>query len=116
VRDPEGLARRVRERVAVMLRAGLLDEVRGLLARGIKENPSAAAAIGYRESIAVLEGRAPLASLEAEIVRNTLALVKKQRTWFRGVLPEHARVDAGRVASAIYADEKRVGALALFRD
>jgi len=99
VRDPEDLARRVRERVAAMLRAGLLDEVRGLLARGIKENPSAARAIGYRESIAVIEGRAPLAGLEEAIIRNTLALVKKQRTWFRGMLPEHRCVDAGRAAS-----------------
>jgi len=94
VREPDDLARRVRERVAAMLRAGLLDEVRGLLTRGIKENPSAAGAIGYRESIAVLEGRAPLAELEAQIVRNTFALVKKQKTFFRGMLPEHTRVDA----------------------
>jgi len=88
VREPEDLALRVRARVAAMLRAGLLDEVRGLLTCGIKENPSAARAIGYRESISVLEGHAPLAELEAKIVRNTLALVKKQRTWFRGMLPE----------------------------
>ncbi|KXU35020.1 tRNA dimethylallyltransferase [Cephaloticoccus capnophilus] len=93
VREPDDLARRVRERVAAMLRAGLLDEVHGLLTRGIKENPSAAGAIGYRESIAVLEGRAPLAELEAQIVRNTLALVKKQKTFFRAMLPEHERVD-----------------------
>jgi len=94
VREPDDLKKRVRERVAAMLGAGLIDEVRGLLARGIKENPSASGAIGYRESIAVLEGRAPLGELEAQIVRNTLALVKKQKTFFRGMLPEHARVNA----------------------
>jgi len=99
VREPEELKKRVRERVAAMLQAGLLDEVRGLLARGIKENPSAAGAIGYRESIAVLEGRAPLARLAEEIVSNTLALVKKQRTWFNGSLPEHDRVDVGRAVA-----------------
>jgi len=99
VREPEELRKRVSERVVAMLCAGLLDEVRGLLARGIKENPSAAGAIGYRESIAVIEGRAPLAGLEAEITRNTLALVKKQRTWFNGSLPEHDRVDAGRAVA-----------------
>jgi len=93
VREPEELRKRVRERVAAMLREGLLDEVRELLTRGIKENPSAAGAIGYRESIAVLEGRAPLSGLAEAITRNTLALVKKQRTFFRGMLPEHARVD-----------------------
>jgi len=95
VREPEDLRARVQQRVAAMLAGGLLDEVRTLLPRGIKGNPSAARAIGYRESIAVLEGRAPLAGLAAEIVRNTFALVKKQRTFFRGALPAHcARVDA----------------------
>jgi len=94
VREPEELRKRVRDRVAAMLRAGLLDEVRGLLARGLKGNPSAAGAIGYRESIAVLEGRAPFEGLEGEIIRNTFALVKKQRTFFRGALPEHERVNA----------------------
>jgi len=94
VREPEDLRKRVRERVAVMLRAGLLDEVRGLLERGIKENPSAASAIGYRESIAVIEGRAPLADLAEVITRNTLALVKKQKTFFKTMLPEHDRIHA----------------------
>lgn len=77
-----------------MLRAGLVDEVRRLRAAGLEENPSAAKAIGYREVLALLDGRLAEAELAAEIARNTRALVKKQRTWFRTQLPEHRAVDA----------------------
>jgi tRNA dimethylallyltransferase len=69
-------------------------EVRGLLARGLRDNPSAAKAIGYRETIDCLEGRLPEAELAAAIARNTRALVRKQRTWFRTQLPAHRTVDA----------------------
>ena len=54
-----------------------------------RTNPSAAGAIGYREMLAVIEGRLPENGLAAEIAKNTRALVKKQRTWFRTQLPEH---------------------------
>jgi tRNA dimethylallyltransferase len=80
-------------RVEAMLAAGLVDEVRGLLAAGLRSNPSAAAAIGYRETIEVLDGRAPRDGLSAAIARDTRGLVKKQRTWFRTQLPAHAARD-----------------------
>jgi len=91
-RDPRDLARRIEARTAAMLQAGLVDEVRGLLGVGLRDNPSAAKAIGYREVIAMLDGRLGEAELEGEIVRNTRALVRKQRTWFRTQLPEHRLV------------------------
>lgn len=93
-REPAELNRRIAARVEAMLAAGLIDEVKRLLAAGLKENPSAARAIGYREVIDVLEGRLPAVSLAAEIEKNTRALVKKQRTWFRTQLPDHRRVAA----------------------
>jgi tRNA dimethylallyltransferase len=79
-----------------MLSRGLVDEVRRLLGAGLRSNPSAARAIGYRETIDVLEGRAPAAGLAAAIARDTRALVRKQRTWFRTQLPPHAVHDASR--------------------
>jgi len=93
-RPPDELARRIETRVDAMLEAGLLDEVRRLLAAGLKDNPSAAGAIGYREAIDVLEGSRPESGLRNEIVKNTRALVKKQRTWFRMQLPSHRLVMA----------------------
>jgi tRNA dimethylallyltransferase len=77
-----------------MLAAGLLGEVRALRAQGLERNPSAAAAIGYRESLACLRGELPESALAAAIARNTRALVKKQRTWFRTQLPPGRPVTA----------------------
>ncbi|MBW7895052.1 MAG: tRNA (adenosine(37)-N6)-dimethylallyltransferase MiaA [Opitutaceae bacterium] len=94
VRAPEELESRIRQRVRAMLAAGLVAEVRQLVAAGLEANPSAASAIGYREVIALLAGRLAEADLAEAIVKNTRGLVKKQRTWFRTQLPEHRRIDA----------------------
>lgn len=88
-RAPADLERRIELRVQAMLAAGLVDEVQRLRAAGLEQNPSAARAIGYREVLAMLAGQSPPAALAGEIARNTRALVKKQRTWFRTQLPEH---------------------------
>lgn len=97
VREPEELEARIVTRVEAMLRAGLVDEVRGLRARGLERNPSVAGAIGYRETLDFLDGRLPESELAGAIARNTRALVRKQRTWFRTQLPPHPQV---AVASA----------------
>jgi len=78
----------------------LVAEVRGLLCRGLKDNPSVACAIGYRETIDYLEGRLPEKDLALEIVRNTRGLVRKQRTWFKTQLPPHRTVDAASAGEA----------------
>ncbi len=100
VRTPEELDGRIEQRVTAMLATGLVDEVRALLARGLKQNPSVAGAIGYRETVDFLEGRLPLAELGPMIVRNTRALVKKQRTWFKTQLPAHRTVEAATASDA----------------
>lgn len=96
-REPDEVDARIEARVAAMLRAGLVDEVRALLGRGLKENPSVAGAIGYRETVDFIEGRLGEAELAPAIVKNTRALVRKQRTWFKTQLPPHPRVTAGSV-------------------
>jgi tRNA dimethylallyltransferase len=93
-RAPSDLEPRIAARVEAMLRAGLVDEVRRLLDAGLRSNPSAARAIGYRETIEAIEGRAPTEGLAQAITKDTRALVKKQRTWFRTQLPAHRVVDA----------------------
>ncbi|TVP80088.1 MAG: tRNA (adenosine(37)-N6)-dimethylallyltransferase MiaA [Puniceicoccaceae bacterium] len=87
-RDRESLRQRVAQRAEQMLASGLIEEVEGLLSQGIRQNPSAASAIGYRETIAYLEGSLSREDLLPAIVQNTLHLVKKQRTWFRTQIPE----------------------------
>ncbi len=94
VREPAELDQRIAQRVDAMLAAGLVAEVRGLRAQGLMDNPSAAGAIGYRETIAFLAGRLMEPELAAAITKNTRALVKKQRTWFKTQLPGHRQVAA----------------------
>jgi tRNA dimethylallyltransferase len=94
-RPASELDERIARRVGQMLRDGLVEEVRRLRAEGFEANASAAGAIGYRETLAMLDGRLSAGSLAAEIVRNTRALVKKQRTWFRTQLPTHRVLEAG---------------------
>ncbi len=93
-RAPAQLEQRMSQRVTAMLGAGLVDEVRRLRAAGLESNPSAARAIGYREVLAYLDGALAESALAAEIVKNTRALVKKQRTWFRTQLPPHRVIPA----------------------
>ncbi len=93
-REPADLEVRITRRVDAMLAAGLVAEVRGLLAQGLAQNPSAAGAIGYRETVDFIAGRLAEKDLAAAIAKNTRALVKKQHTWFKTQLPAHRTVDA----------------------
>ncbi|MDB6126245.1 MAG: tRNA delta(2)-isopentenylpyrophosphate transferase [Verrucomicrobia bacterium] len=86
------LNERIERRVAAMLRDGLVEEVKRLLSEGLRENPSASRAIGYREVIDCIDGKLSENRLAGEIVANTRALVKKQRTWFRTQLPTHETI------------------------
>jgi tRNA dimethylallyltransferase len=100
-REPEELRERIVARVDAMLRDGLVEEVRRLRAEGIEENPSAASAIGYRETLAMLRGEMPETELAPMIALNTWKLVRKQRTWLRPQLPaERVRVVAAGEARA----------------
>lgn len=92
-RSREELADRIQLRVDAMLAEGLVDEVGELLQMGIEKNPSAANAIGYRETISFLKGELQEKDLAGTIAANTRKLVKKQRTWFKKFLPVEAQVD-----------------------
>jgi tRNA dimethylallyltransferase len=100
-RVPAELEQRIARRVDAMLADGLIAEVQRLREAGLEQNLSAARAIGYRETLAWLDAHASsgqsapnTAELAAEIVKNTRALVKKQRTWFRTQLPAHRELAA----------------------
>ncbi len=77
------LYERIELRVAQMLDAGWLDEVRSLLASGLDPAAKPFQFIGYRELVAHLAGRYPLAKTIETIQRNTRRYAKRQLTWFR---------------------------------
>jgi tRNA dimethylallyltransferase len=82
----EALRRRIAERVDGMLAGGLVEEVRGVLARGVPSGAAGLDGVGYRETVAVLEERLPAAQLREAIAAATRSYAKRQETWFRNQL------------------------------
>ena len=66
---------------SIMIR--LPDEVRRLLEVGVSPTAPAMAAIGYRETVALVEGRMPAGEWMETVVRQTRRYAKRQETWFR---------------------------------
>jgi tRNA dimethylallyltransferase len=83
--DParDALVQRLNERCIHMFDAGLVDEVRGLLAQGFSASSKAFESIGYRETILFLEGKLTLEEAVREAQISTRQYAKRQRTWFR---------------------------------
>ena len=75
--------RRIGERFAAMVAAGLVDEVRALAARPGGISRSARQALGYREVLAHVEDGDPLADCLEEAVRRTRVFARRQASWFR---------------------------------
>jgi tRNA dimethylallyltransferase len=82
----EALHRRIAERVDRMLAAGLVAEVRAVRARGVAARAPGLDGVGYREVVALLEGRLPEAGLRGAIIVATRRYAKRQETWFRNQL------------------------------
>jgi tRNA dimethylallyltransferase len=93
--EREALGERVERRVARMLETGFLEEVRGLLARGLGGWFTSAQAIGYAEMARHLRGEIPLEDAVASTVRRTRNLARRQMAWFRRD-PRIRWVHAGR--------------------
>jgi len=72
----------VERRTDGMLRGGLLDEVRGLLAAGYGETRPLGA-IGYRQAVAAVRGELQVDEARRDIVTTTMRYAKRQMTWFR---------------------------------
>jgi tRNA dimethylallyltransferase len=82
-REKPDASSRINARVKRMIDAGLVDEVKGLLAEQNPLSRQAAAAIGYAEIIEHLQGRLALDEAVERIKVNTRRLAKGQRTWFK---------------------------------
>jgi tRNA dimethylallyltransferase len=80
--DRPTLARRLQARAEAMVAAGLLDEVRGLLARGYGAGLPAMQGIGYRQFVEVAAGQLDTARALALMQRDTVRYAKRQVTWF----------------------------------
>ena len=81
--DSPPLAARLATRVDAQLAAGLLDEVRGLLARGVPETARPFGGLVYRQVIDYLHGVRDLAATRDLIVRENRRYARRQLIWFR---------------------------------
>ena len=81
--DRATLYERIDRRVEEMLRLGLLDEIKSLLAEGVPEKCTAMQAIGYKEFVDALAGRCSLDTATALVQQASRKYAKRQLTWFR---------------------------------
>lgn len=79
----EELYRRIDLRAEAHFRAGLVEEVRGLLARGVPAESSALGAHGYRRVVEHLRGARTLESAVEQTKLDVRHYAKRQLTWFR---------------------------------
>lgn len=100
--DRDELDRRIDARVARMVEAGLLDEVQGLLDAGYGPDAPGMTGTGYREMVAVLQGRMKLADGLERMRLQTRQYARRQITWFRHQLPD----DVLRVDGSLPLDSK----------
>lgn len=77
------LYRRIDRRVGVMLDMGLIDEIQGLVSRGIPKSSTALQAIGYKEFIAALDGSCSVEEAADQVRQSSRRYAKRQLTWFR---------------------------------
>jgi tRNA dimethylallyltransferase len=84
--EREKLYCRINERVDQMMAEGLLDEVKTLYERGVRDCQSIQA-IGYKEIYEYLDGYISLEEAIEQLKQNSRRYAKRQLTWFRNKMP-----------------------------
>ena len=82
-RDRQDLRERIDRRVDDMVAQGLLQEVESLLQSGLPRDATALQAIGYKQFLAVAEGRATVDEAIEEVKLRSRQYAKRQLTWLR---------------------------------
>jgi tRNA dimethylallyltransferase len=79
----EILYKKIEDRVDLMIRDGLVDEVRNILQDGFDTKLNSLNTVGYKEMITHLNGELSLERAIELIKRNTRRYAKRQTTWFK---------------------------------
>ena len=80
--DKKELKQRIELRTEKMIAAGLLDEVKGVLAMGYSENLKPLQSLGYKQVIGYLRDKYDSQSCMDLIKRDTWQYARRQMTWF----------------------------------
>jgi tRNA dimethylallyltransferase len=97
-RPREELYRRIEARVEQMFAAGLIDEVRSLMAAGYGPQAPGMRGIGYQEFFLMQSGCLSWGSLRELVKRNSRRYAKRQLTFFRAI-PQVSWFSPGDVES-----------------
>jgi tRNA dimethylallyltransferase len=81
--DPAVLDAWVDARVDRMFTVGLVEEVRELLSRGLREGRTASRALGYQQVLAALDAGTDPACAAGPTAQATRRFIRRQRSWFR---------------------------------
>ncbi|MEE8576283.1 MAG: tRNA dimethylallyltransferase, partial [candidate division Zixibacteria bacterium] len=84
-----------------MIDGGLLEEVKRLLDRGLRQEILRANVIGYNETIEHLTGNLSLPDAVSSIKQNSRRYAKRQLTWFRRLSEDDHFQDAGDLIKAV---------------
>jgi tRNA dimethylallyltransferase len=82
-RPTDELDERIGRRVATMLDGGLVEEVKGLDAIGLRAGVTASRALGYAQVLAAMDGTITLDEAALRTAQATRRFVRRQRSWFR---------------------------------
>ena len=74
---------RIDLRVDIMMKQGLVEEIRELLKSGIPESCTAMQAIGYKEFLAAMKGHITIEEAAEAVKQGSRRYAKRQLTWFR---------------------------------
>jgi tRNA dimethylallyltransferase len=75
-----------------MFEAGLVDEVRKLLSRGLSGEEKPFESLGYKQALAHLRGEISLERALESTEIETRQYAKRQLTWFRGAAKQDAEI------------------------
>src|SRR5690606_37748117 len=91
----EKLYERINKRVDLMMKQGLLEEVKSLYNSGLDREAQSIKAIGYNELFGYLDGHYSLEEAVELLKKNSRNFAKRQLTWFRNKIYEriNKRVD-----------------------
>ncbi len=80
--ERQKLYERIEQRVDLMMEAGLLEEVKGLLDRGYDGSLVSMQGLGYKEFLPYFAGEISLKDAVTELKTGTRRFAKRQLTWF----------------------------------
>jgi tRNA dimethylallyltransferase len=109
--ERKALYARINQRVDDMLKRGLIDEARGIIAQGFSPGINALNTVGYKEVFNFIEGNSTDEEMVRLIKQNTRHFAKRQLTWFRADkrirwISVHEKTDWNQIAVSIQKELK----------